>query len=93
MVVMVTVTDFSQEIFAIDILKDLKFSLKHHGKHVLRWLLVMETSICSSLIGENLLKCAQRLLTKVHFFMLTYNHTLGIPSFLQQFLFKTKWHY
>ena len=35
---MITSIDVSQEIFAMDILKTLKSSLKHHRKHVLRLL-------------------------------------------------------
>ena len=36
MVVMITGIDLSQEIFAIDLLRILKSSLKHRRKHVLR---------------------------------------------------------
>ena len=35
---MITSIDVSQEIFAMDILKDLEFHLKHHRKHALRLL-------------------------------------------------------
>ena len=35
---MITSIDVSQEILAMDILKTLNFSLKHHPKHVLRLL-------------------------------------------------------
>ena len=35
---MITSIDVSQEIFAMDVLKGLKSSLKHHRKHVLRLL-------------------------------------------------------
>ena len=37
-VAMITNPDVSQEIFAMDILKALKSSLKHHRNHVLRLL-------------------------------------------------------
>ena len=45
MVVMIAGIDLSQEIFAIDILRILKSSLKHRRKHVLRSLQIQQISL------------------------------------------------
>ena len=48
MVVMITGIDLSQEIFAIDMLRILKSSLKHRPKHVLRSLQLYEDQALES---------------------------------------------
>ena len=78
---MITSIDVSQEIFAIDILKALKSSLKHHRKHVLRPL---------QLYGDQAL--VNRLLpiiveTDVHFWQLAYIKERDLQELI--FCFKT----
>ena len=54
---MITSIDVSQEIFAMDIMKVLKSSLKHHRKQVLRLL---------QLYGDQALSMLQSIVYKIH---------------------------
>ena len=58
---MVVNIDFSQEIFAIDMSRALKSSLKHRRKHVLRPLNYMETRLKGQLQRFDKLSLSEKL--------------------------------